>query len=518
MQTGIIVFLLASLGYVAYAIFSGSPAKVLHRKGLDFLKDRRFIDAEHYFQEAIKTDPLYVPPSLELAGIYESQGMLDKAISCLNQALVAINDPFEEMAMETNMRIGQIHYASGRFREAWKTFMLLIKQGFQNGVMHYYLGELYMVQRRYGEAISFFNESLELGETNPKIHYYRALCLIAMKERQDAITALKRVDREPELAPQVLFLLGKLFYDLNLMEEANINLGKLITEKNPIYLKDVLLFRGYSILKKDTPTDEELKSVIKFFNRGANLKIADSEVCKEFLFHLAGAHILLGNYQESKAILRDLCRMDSYYKHADQLYKINNKPMLQKEDKLELKEHYQSFQKTMHFDHELTQSLRIEEFFPHNFPLIVLEKLEEQVQKEFLKMVGTDQKLMMKLQLDTPKTPAQLSAANYDVFLKVCSQISAKLGVVVAKNLSKLKNEAIFVGMDKDDIKVLVYFFKPASVMGTIGIQDLLEKKERYQAERLCVVCPGGFTEEAYDYAHKQGYHLYGKQELRKLM
>ncbi|MBT3786331.1 tetratricopeptide repeat protein [bacterium] len=518
MQTGLLVFFLAGLSYVAYAIFSGSPARVLYRKGLDYMKERRLIDAEHYFQEAVKTDPLFVPPTLELAQLYESQGMFEKAISCLNQALIAINDPFDEVSMETLMRIAQIHYASGRFREGWKNFMLLIKQGFQSGVMHFYLGELYMVQRRYGEATSYFDEALSLGETNPKIHYYRALCLIAMRERQDAINALKKIDREPELAPQVLFLLGKLYFDLNLIEDANLTLGKLLTEKNPIYLKDVLLFKGYTILKKDNPTEEELAKVIQFFTRGANLKVADSEVCKEFLFHLTGAHILLGHLQEAKAVLRDLCRMDSYYKHADQLYKIVSKPMLQREDKLELKERYQAFQKTMHFDHELTQTLHIEEFFPHNFPLIVLEKLEEQVQKEFLKMVGTDQKLMMKLQLDTPRTPNQLATCNHDVFLRVCSQISAKLGVVVAKNLSKMRNEAIFVGMDKEDVKVLVYFFKPASVLGTISIQDLIEKKDRYQAERLCVLCPGGFTDEAHEFAQKKGIHLYGKQELRKLM
>lgn len=518
MHTGIFLLLLAGLGYAVYSVFSGNPARLLYQKGMDLLKIDQIVDAEHYFQEALNMDPFFLEPALELAKIYESQEMWDEAINYLVKAHASINEPFDKRSQEIQMRIGEIYYGTQRYKEAWRVFLILVRQGYISAKVNFYLGELYMVQRRFGEAISYFNEATDLGSSEPNLHYYRGLCLISMREKQDAISALKKVERAPEIAPQVLYLLGKLYFDLNLMDECRLSLGKLLNEKKPIFLQDVLLFLGYDILKLENPSEDDLKTLIKIFQRGSGLDVRDLEIRKEFLYHMAGANILLGNYQEAKIILKDLCSMDSYYKQSDQLFRIVNKPMLQKEDRHELKERYESFQRIMHFDHELTQSLKIEDFYSNRLPLIVLEKLEEQVLKEFMRMVGTDQSLMVKLNLDAPKTPAQLSAASYDIFLRVCSNISEKLGIVVAKNLSKMRNEVIFVGMDKDDTRVLVYFFKPTSVVGTIAIQDLVAQKDKYKAERLYVLCPGGFTQEAYECASRGGYHLFGKQELRKLM
>ena len=415
MHTGILLLLLAGLGYAAYSVLSGNPARILYQKGMELLKSDQIIDAEHYFHESINLDPFFLEPLLELAKIYETQEMWDQAIHYLVKAHATVNDPFTKRAQEIQMRIGEIQYGNQNYKEAWRIFLLLFKQGYISAKVNFYLGELYMVQRRFGEAISYFNEALELGLADPQVHYYRALCLISMREKQDAIGALKKIDRAPQIASQVLYLLGKLYFDLNLMEESRLSLGKLLNEKKPVFLQDILFFLGYDILKLENPSEEDLKKLIKLFHRGSDLDSKDLEVRKEFLYHMAGANILLENYQEAKIILKELCSMDSYYKQSNQLYRIVNKPMLQKEDRHELKERYESFQKIMHFDHQLNQTLKIEDFLSNRLPLIVLEKLEEQVLKEFMRMVGTDQNLMVQLNLDSPKTPAQLSAASYDI-------------------------------------------------------------------------------------------------------
>ena len=150
-----------------------------------------------------------------------------------------------------------------------------------------------MVQRRYGESVNYFNDSLEWEPGQAKALYYKGLNLIAMKEKKDAFSTLKKIENDAEFGSQVLFLLGKLSFDSGLLEDAGGYFAKLLSEKSPLFLKDLLLFKGYQILLQDDPSEEDLFKVIQYFNRGSHLSLADSEVKKEFLFHLAGAHILL---------------------------------------------------------------------------------------------------------------------------------------------------------------------------------------------------------------------------------
>jgi len=518
MHTGFLVFILAGLGYAAYSLIAGSPARASYRKGVEFLRDKKFIDAEHFLNQALEIDPLHIPSMRELAGLYESQGLMDKTVSLLGKMLLTYEDIFQDEAMDTNFRLGQIHYAAGRYKEAWRIYLLLLKQGYKEGELSYCLGELYMVQRRYGEAVNHFNDSLEMEPGQSKALYYKGLSLIAMKERKDAFSTLKKLENDAEFGSQVLFLLGKMSFDSGYLEDAGSFFGKLLAEKSPLFLKDLLLFKGYQILLQDSPSEEDLFKVIQYFNRGSHMNLSDTEVKKEFLFHLAGAHILLDQLNEAKTVLRDLCRLDSYYKHGDQILRLISKAIVTKGGHQEIVNRYKGFQKTMHYEHEVSQSLRIEEFFPHNFPVLVLEKLEEQVSREISKLLRSNDCLAAKLDLDTPRTPVEFSSATYDVFVDICGEVVKKLGIVVARNISKSRHEALYLGVDKDDVKTLVYCFKPGAVLGTVAMNDLLDRRDRYDADRLTVVCPGDFTDEARELAKDNEVHLFCKRELQKLL
>ena len=257
--------------YVVYAVMSNNPAQEQYKKGMEALTKRNPSGAEEFFLKAINNDPLHAHSLLELSKLYESQGMMEKSIYYLKSLQIALADPFDKLGLDSLMRMAEIQYASGRYKDSWENFLLLIRTGFKSSRLFYYLGELYMVQRRYAEAIVYFDESIAFKSDQPRCHYYKALCLIAMNERDEAFIPLRKVEHEPEFSVEAKFLLGKISYDNNAMEEASNYFGQILNEENPIYLKDILFFKGYEVLQKSELSSEDLDRLVGYFNRGANL-------------------------------------------------------------------------------------------------------------------------------------------------------------------------------------------------------------------------------------------------------
>ena len=71
------------------------------------------------------------------------------------------------------------------------------------------------------------------------------------------------------------------------MEEASNYFGQILNEENPIYLKDILFFKGYEVLQKSELSSEDLDRLVGYFNRGANLADIYFDEKKEFSIILA---------------------------------------------------------------------------------------------------------------------------------------------------------------------------------------------------------------------------------------
>ena len=86
------------------------------------------------------------------------------------------------------------------------------------------------------------------------------------------------------------------------------------------------------------------------------------------------------------------------------------------------------------------------------------------------------------------------------------------------KNLADNRNEALFVAVDKDDMRWLVYFYKPAAVIGAIAMADIIDKRDRMEASRVHFLCAGNFTDEAKELADKDNVVLTDKHNLMRLL
>ncbi|MCO4783928.1 MAG: tetratricopeptide repeat protein [Candidatus Cloacimonetes bacterium] len=513
-----LVTVLGIVGYVGYSIIATNPAQVHFKKALEFLEAGNLYEAEQFFIKTVEADPLHVRSMNELANIYESQGVLDKCVAELKRLIGSSANPFDKLCTSSYWRMAEIYYAQEKYQDAWQIFILLLKMGIISSKLYFYLGELYMIQKRFAEAIVFFDESLALNKDQIQTVFYKALCLISIKEPREALKSLKVTELDKEFKSQSLFLLGMINLELEKTKEASFFFGALLSERNPIFLKDILFYKSYEILLKEEVTDEELNKVVAYLNRGIQLKNIFSDVKKEFLFHLGGVYLLKKQFNEAKMVYRDLCRIDAYYKGADQILKSVAKELLIKEEHAGIIEQYTKFQRTGHYKHALTQSLNIEEFFPTNLPILVIEKLEENAQKKFLEMIKNQDNSTKKLSMVVPKTPLELSNSKYEVFLNTCQSLCEKLAVVVDKNLAERKTEAMFLGIDKESLQNLVFFYKPAAMVGAIALLDFLDLKDKYNAKKMIYISCGGFTEEAVEVSKKHGIVLYDRHQLKKLI
>lgn len=504
--------------YVVYAVISNNPAQEQYRKGLEALSKRNRSGAEEFFLKSIKNDPLHVNSLNELSKLYEAEGSMDKAIYYLKSLNIALLDPFDKMGLDGLMRLGEIHYASGRYKDSWECFLLLIRAGYKSSQLFYYLGELYMVQRRYAEAIIYFDESISYKSDQPRCYYYKALCLISMKERSAAMAPLKKVEHEPEFLVFARYLLGKIHFDENELEEASSYFGQILNEENPIYLKDILFFKGYEVLQKAELGSDDLEKLIGYFTRGSNLNDIFFDEKKEFLYHLGAAYLLKQDYTEAKQTYQDLCRIDAYYKSCDQILKVVSKELLIDEEIKHAISVYEKFKWSGHYNHEIRKELKIEEFFPKHLPILVLGKLEELAQRKLVQTIRDNTRLASRFDFYSPKTPLDFSTSPYEVFVDSCKRICKKMGLVADKNLAENRTEATFVAVDKDENRWLVYFYKPAAVIGAIAIADILDKRDRLEANRAHFLCSGNFTEEATELASKNNIILTDKFSLMRLL
>jgi hypothetical protein len=311
-------------------------------------------------------------------------------------------------------------------------------------------------------------------------------------------------------------------YDLGLESDALDYFGSLLTQKEPIFLSDILLYKSYHILRhlrKDKPNEEELNKLIQYLNRGCSIKGLPVEVRLEYLFHLAGSYLLKNAIDEAKSVFRDLSKLDSFYRGTDQIYKAISKEMLIKEERDKITEIYKAGMTEMQISHAISSPIDLNEFFPSHLPVLVLDQLEENAQRRYLerlKKVGS-----AKLNFSTvhPRSAIELANSSYDVFVATCVRITGKMGVVVGKNLSEeLKTEAYFVGIDRNDDKTFIYFSKPVSLTGALSIVNITELKEKMGASRLSYVSCGTFTEEAKERAKDMRVSLYDKDALKRLL
>ncbi len=138
----------------------GTNSKILTGLGSIAARNSDFSEANRYYEEAIRIDPLNSEPYFGQGVILSQQGKLEEAYAAYRKAIAL--DPVYVAAYNN---VGSLKLEEGKEKEAEENFMkaISINRSFLEG--HFNLGALYRKQKRFSEARSEFEIAIQLDPT-----------------------------------------------------------------------------------------------------------------------------------------------------------------------------------------------------------------------------------------------------------------------------------------------------------------------------------------------------------------
>lgn len=97
--------------------------------------------------------------------------------------------------IETIYRMGYNFYAAGKYDDADTVFRYLVYLDHTNQKYWIALGSVLQMERNFEKAAAAFGYAGFLNLSNPKPQYYAAQCLLALGDRENALSALEALDK-----------------------------------------------------------------------------------------------------------------------------------------------------------------------------------------------------------------------------------------------------------------------------------------------------------------------------------
>ncbi len=191
-----------------------SPAIALFERGQDLKKQGKFEEAIACFQQAIQTDPSYIPARNNLGTLLQNRGRLNEAIACYQQAL-----QLNPNLPQTLTNLASIYLLQGQFEPAEEllTRALKLKADFVPAL--YNLGLLYKQQAKLEEAIALFQTAAK-HQRNYADAYFQLGQIWEFQEK--FILAKLAYERVQQLNPSTRHLTAHIgFVQLNLCQWKN---------------------------------------------------------------------------------------------------------------------------------------------------------------------------------------------------------------------------------------------------------------------------------------------------------
>ena len=226
-------------------------------------------------EEALKEYLLLIQKEPNDASHYYKAGMIfekrKKPVQALNYYKRAINiDPGNSDAY---MHLGMLLYAAKKENDAKTVLEKALKLNKANHQAYYFLGKINKDQKNYSSAIEYF----EQGQKDPvykiKCLIERGICLIMIKNFDQAMTDLERVLRliETEKAGEREILFARYF--LAMCYEKNRKLDQAISQWETIYTKD----KNFKDVAEKLSQFQDLRSddVMKDYMTATNARFED---------------------------------------------------------------------------------------------------------------------------------------------------------------------------------------------------------------------------------------------------
>jgi serine/threonine-protein kinase len=178
-----------------------------------FYQRARYDEALAHWEEALKVTPDNVVLLRNLGGAYFSVGRYDQAASALQRALEVRPVP----AIYTNL--GTLRFYQGRYADAVSAFEKAVELGAGNYLYWGNLGDGYRwapgrhdeAPAAYRRAIALVDERIAAAGANANLESQRAVYLVKLGNRQEALKVIERVSPQPNLTAQILFRVTMVF-------------------------------------------------------------------------------------------------------------------------------------------------------------------------------------------------------------------------------------------------------------------------------------------------------------------
>lgn len=166
----VITLLLTALVLALICSCNFSRAERHYRRGMRALEKGRTAKAREEFSKAIYYNPQYAQAFLQLASVYESEGMLEQARG-VYQELLRI-DP---LSLEAECKLAGIHSRLGQWQDAIACFNSVISKNPASAEAYYGLATIYRRQRNNKQAAQAYEKAIACNAMLFEARYSLAL-------------------------------------------------------------------------------------------------------------------------------------------------------------------------------------------------------------------------------------------------------------------------------------------------------------------------------------------------------
>ncbi|MFH0758208.1 MAG: DUF5107 domain-containing protein [Bacteroidota bacterium] len=171
-------------------------------------------NAEDYFNEALRRDPLHSLANLHMGNLSAMEGKYEEAAGFYRKSISRITAGYTRPRdCEALYRLGVVLKAQGKYEDAIDTLYRATWDQAWIAAAHFELGGISMVKGAYEEALDHFNRSLAMNAANPKSHDMKSALLRQLGDSAHAIESAqlaRTIDPLDHMAAYELLLLKSL--------------------------------------------------------------------------------------------------------------------------------------------------------------------------------------------------------------------------------------------------------------------------------------------------------------------
>lgn len=208
-------------------------------QGNEYLKERKYDEAEDLFTSVLKKDPHHLDANKGMADLYYRKGMIREGLSAIRKNL-AVNS----YDAKANFIAGNLYRANGKWHDAREAFGWAVRSMAFRSSGFAQMAEIYLIKKQWSKTIHYAKQALDFNRFN-----MNALQVLAIANRKlgQSAEAKKWIDHLLRIDPLHHFA----YLEMQFMDPSDKNSD-----------------RFHGSIKNEFPEQTYLELAISYFNRG----------------------------------------------------------------------------------------------------------------------------------------------------------------------------------------------------------------------------------------------------------